>query len=191
MKRDEVLVVPYDSHWASAYAEEAEKIAKALEEPLLAIHHIGSTAVPSLSAKPIIDIMGIVTDLAEVDRRKDALLALGYEYMGEFGIAGRRYLRKRIGNKRTHHVHIFQKDDRFSIERHLAVRDYLRAHEDEAKRYAALKQALAVRYPNDLGAYCDGKDAFMKELERKALKWQHAQKMKNEQKTGENDSDTW
>ncbi len=86
---------------------------------------------------------------------------------------------------------IFQKDDRFSIERHLAVRDYLRAHEDEAKRYAALKQALAVRYPNDLGAYCDGKDAFMKELEKKALKWQQAQKMKNEQKTGENDSDTW
>ena len=90
--------------------------------------------------------------------------------MGEFGIAGRRYFRKG-GDERTHQVHVFSADNVRDVERHLAVRDYLRAHADRAEAYGRLKRALAARFPSDIEAYCDGKDAFVKALERDALAW--------------------
>lgn len=94
--------------------------------------------------------------------------ALGYEVMGEFGIPGRRYFRKG-GDERTHQIHIFQQDNRADIDRHLAVRDYLRCHPADAKAYGELKARLAAEHPHDIEAYCDGKDAFVQELEQKAL----------------------
>lgn len=105
-----------------------------------------------------------------MDKVRKKFVELGYEYMGEFGILGRRYMRKG-GDDRTHQVHIFERSDRENIVRHLAVRDYLIAHPQEAESYAALKRRLAALYPEDIGAYCDGKDAFVKALEEEALKW--------------------
>ena len=90
--------------------------------------------------------------------------------MGEFGITGRRYLRKG-GCERTYQVHIFRQEDRYNIGRHLAFRDYLRCHCEEAERYARLKICLAERYPYDIEGYCDGKEKFVKEMEEKALIW--------------------
>ena len=98
-------------------------------------------------------------------------MRLGYECMGEFGIPGRRYFRKG-GENRTHQIHVFAEADGRNVARHLAVRDYLRAHPQRAREYGALKAALAARYPEDIGAYCDGKDAFVRALERDALIWQ-------------------
>ena len=110
----------------------------------------------------------MVQRLGAVDARAEALRALGYEYLGEFGIPGRRYLRKG-GDERTHQMHIFQAGDTENIVRHLAVRDYLRAHEEARMAYATLKRALAARYPYDIEGYCDGKEAFVRELECRAL----------------------
>jgi GrpB-like predicted nucleotidyltransferase (UPF0157 family) len=83
---------------------------------------------------------------------------------------GRRYFRKG-GDHRTHQVHVFQVDNEEDIHRHLAVRDYLRTHAEEAKQYGDLKENLAKQFPKDIEAYMDGKDAFVKELEKMALHW--------------------
>lgn len=136
------------------------------------IHHIGSTSVAGLAAKPIIDIMPIVHNLEDVDKVVSEFENIGYEYMGEFGISGRRYLRKG-GEERTHHIHIFKENNTYDIERHLAVRDYLRTHKDICDKYAKLKKELAKRYPYDIGGYCDGKNEFVKQMEREALEWRN------------------
>lgn len=166
-----IEVVPYRPEWPDMFQEEKEKIEGILGSGLTAVHHIGSTAVPGLSAKPILDIMPVVADIAGADLRVQQFEEQGYEYMGEFGIPGRRYLRKERNGIRTHHIHIFGVESQRDIRRHLAVRDYLRAHAAAAKAYGALKRRLARQFPEDLEAYCDGKDAFVKQLERDALDW--------------------
>lgn len=165
-----VRVVEYDSRWPQMFAAEAEKIQNILGENCIAVHHIGSTSVPNLAAKPIIDILPVVRDLRLVDAKNAAFEALGYECMGEFGIAGRRYFRKG-GDERTHQIHIFAQESAYDIARHLAVRDYLRAFPKEAAAYGDLKMRLAQQYPEDIEGYCDGKDAFVKALEQRALAW--------------------
>ena len=163
-----VVVSAYDPRRKEMFLAEAETIEAILGENCIAVHHIGSTAVEGLAAKPVIDIMPVVKDLSATDACRAAFEKIGYEWMGEFGIAGRRYLRKG-GDERTHQIHIFAQTDTYNITRHLAVRDYLRAHPDEAAAYAALKIRLAAEYPYDIEGYCDGKEAFVRALERRAL----------------------
>lgn len=164
-----VEVVKYRPEWAEEFEREAEKIKEILGENLLAIHHIGSTAVAGLAAKPIIDIMPVVKDVRKAEEQNAAFEALGYECMGEFGIAGRRYFRKGK-EKRTHHLHLFEEANEADVSRHLAVRDYLRRHKDKADEYGALKESLAARFPADLESYCNGKDEFVKAMEKEAVK---------------------
>lgn len=166
-----VRVTDYDPRWADLFAREAAAIRAVLGENCVAVHHIGSTAVPGLAAKPVIDMMPVVHSLAAADAQSAAFEALGYECMGEFGIAGRRYYRKG-GDERTHQIHIFAEGDVRNIGRHLAVRGYLRTHPAEAEAYGALKRELAARFPEDIEGYCDGKDAFVRGLERRALAWE-------------------
>ena len=163
-----VTVIEYDPAWPLEFEREASRIRGALGENCLEVYHIGSTAVPGLAAKPIIDIMPVVYSLEAVDALSAGFEALGYEYLGEFGIPGRRYMR-RGGDERTHQVHVFSVLDTANITRHLAFRDYLCAHPDVCAEYAALKRALAGKYPFDIGAYCDGKEEFVKKHEAAAL----------------------
>ena len=165
-----VEVVEYNKKWQILFQEEAQKIKSILGNELIDIYHIGSTAVENLKAKPIIDIMPIVRDITKVDDYNNEFENLGYESKGEYGIVGRRYFRKGL-KIRTHHIHIFEISNFKDIERHLAVRDFLRTHPQDAFEYGELKSKLAIAYPSDIEAYCDGKDGFVKELERKALKW--------------------
>ncbi len=164
-----VVVVDYDPQWPCMFKAEADRIRDVFGKEIMAIHHIGSTAVPGLKAKPIIDIMPLVRDIEAVDKFSDKMIALRYEPRGEFGIPGRRYFQKG-GDNRTHHVHIFQFDSS-DVERHLAFRDYLRQHADDAKRYGELKESFAKRFPDDIEAYCDGKNEFIKKLEQRAIEW--------------------
>jgi GrpB-like predicted nucleotidyltransferase (UPF0157 family) len=120
-----IEVVPHNPRWRDAFATEAKQLAAALGENIVAIHHIGSTAIPTIYAKPIIDVLVEVRELAEVDAQSSAMQSLGYEVMGEFGIAGRRYFRKdNHEGIRTHHIHVFEVGSAQVI-RHLAFRDYL------------------------------------------------------------------
>lgn len=165
-----VRVVPYQSKWPTLFLQEAEQIRNILGMDLLAIHHIGSTSVEGLYAKPIIDMLVVVQEIELIDPYNNQMEAIGYEPMGEFGIPGRRYFRKG-GQNRTHQIHAFAANDHWNIDRHLAVRDYLRSHPKDAAAYGALKQILAQQFPHDIERYCDGKDAFVKTLEQKAYAW--------------------
>lgn len=164
-----VRVVPYTSAWIDRYHQEVALLRGVFGEELVEIHHIGSTSVPGLQAKPIIDMLPLVRQIERVDGFNDAMAALGYEAMGELGIAGRRYFRKG-GDDRTHQAHVFQVDDP-NIERHLAFRDYLRAHPAVAAQYGELKATLAQQFPTDIYGYMDGKDAFVKAVEQEAVLW--------------------
>ena len=166
-----IVVTEYDPAWPRLFRAEAAVIKRILGDNCVAVHHIGSTAVFGLAAKPIIDILPVVTDLGAVDRAAPAFQDIGYEYLGEFGIAGRRYLRKG-GDERTHQIHIFARDNQEAIRRHLAFRDYLRTHEDVRNAYAALKKRLAAAHPYDIDGYGDGKEAFVKAVEAEALRWE-------------------
>lgn len=163
-----ITVTEYNPDWPRMYAEEEKKITAILGENALAVRHIGSTAVPGLAAKPVIDILVSVRSLEAVDAASADFVRADYEFPGEFGIPGRRYLRKG-GDERTHQIHIFRSDDTFNITRHLAVRDYLRMNREEQKAYAELKKELARRFPYDIEGYCSGKAEFMQKLEERAL----------------------
>ena len=163
-----ITVVNYDPEWPSKYVRERDYITEILKDNCIAVYHIGSTSVPGLAAKPIIDIMAVVRILEEVDTVADKFAEIGYEYLGEFGIKGRRYLRKG-GDERTHQIHIFQADDWNNIGRHLAFRDYMRTHEKERNEYAKIKKDLAQEFPYDIDGYCDGKENFVREAEKRAL----------------------
>ncbi len=165
-----ITVASYDNRWPGMFKYEASQIKAILGSNCAEIYHIGSTAVPGLAAKPIIDIMPTVYDLNAVDITANAFEKIGYEYLGEFGIKGRRYMRKG-GDERTHQIHVFAQSDRENINRHIAVRDFLRSHQDVRKQYAQLKISLAAQYPYDIEGYCNGKDEFVKEMEEKALIW--------------------
>jgi len=162
-----VEVVPYNPSWPVLFEKERKLLQDILGDIPVAIHHIGSTAVPGLAAKPIIDILMEVTSVNALDGFNDELSAVGYEARGEFGIPGRRYFKKG-GDERTHHIHAFKSGD-FNLTRHLAFRDYLRRHPDVASEYAALKMEIAAACNNDIYRYCEEKDAYVKRVEARAV----------------------
>jgi GrpB-like predicted nucleotidyltransferase (UPF0157 family)/GNAT superfamily N-acetyltransferase len=159
-----VELVAYDPAWPALYETERERL-----EPLLPgaleIHHIGSTAVPGLLAKPIIDIVALVDDL---DAPIAALIGSGYQYARAFNatLSHRRFLCYPTASHRTHHLHLV--DDRPELERRLCFRDRLRADPALAAEYVALKRALAARYPEDREVYTEAKAPFIKRVERQA-----------------------
>jgi GrpB-like predicted nucleotidyltransferase (UPF0157 family) len=119
-------------------------------------------------AKPVIDMLAVVADVAALDARSLLIAELGYESLGEFGIVGRRYFRKSKNGVRTHQIHAFAKGSP-EIRRHVAFRDYLRAHHAEAQRYAQLKEDLAARFSNSRDRYTEGKTNFIRAIEQGAL----------------------
>ena len=128
---------------------------------LVGIYHIGSTAIPGICSKPVIDMLAVVPDVFLFDEKAPHMEALGYEAMGEFGITGRRYFRKNDDDgNRTHQIHAFQAGSP-QIERHLAFRDFMRLHHDCAAQYDALKRRLAEQYPADIASYTDGKESML------------------------------
>jgi len=161
-----VEVVSYNSNWKKMYKEESEKIKNILNDIIIDIHHIGSTAIPGIKAKPVIDILAEVKDIEAVDQYNHEMEELGYEVMGEYGIPKRRFFRKG-GNKRTHHIHIFQAGNE-EIERHINFKEYLITHPDKRREYSKLKEKLANKYTYDVESYTNGKSDFIKEIDRKA-----------------------
>lgn len=158
----------------SDFEREAVAVESAIGSILLALHHIGSTAIPGIYAKPIIDILAEVERLEALDARRVEMEGLGYEVMGEFGIPGRRYFRKdQADGQRTHQIHAFAAGSPH-VARHLAFRDYMRAHPAIAQEYSDLKVRLVGSCHGDREAYMDGKDPFIKQTERDALAWQTA-----------------
>ena len=171
----QVRVVPHDPTWSNQFRVEANQIRASLAGAAVTIHHIGSTSIPTTWAKPVIDILVEVVSLEALDKRSAALVALGYDALGEFGITSRRYFRKDDDRGvRRYQVHAFVEGSVGAI-RPLAFRDYLRAHPLVAQQYSDLKRALAERHHDDGEAYIMGKTPFIQSTESKALLWWHAQ----------------
>jgi GrpB-like predicted nucleotidyltransferase (UPF0157 family) len=163
-----VVIVDYNPAWPQMYAEERALIVSAMGPWLLDIEHGGSTSVPGLAAKPIIDIIVGVRRLDDAMECVKSLAAVGYEYKPDDDlIAERRYFNK--GPQERHrHLHVVELGGDF-WRRHLAFRDYLRTHPDTAQQYAALKRELAHRFADDSVAYTGAKTEFIRSVEALAL----------------------
>ena len=164
-----VIVAPYDPAWAEEFAAERARMAAALGGVPCVIEHVGSTSVPGLAAKPIIDIMGGRPPESDLDAYVRAFTGIGYEYRGELGLPGREYfVRDDAAGARTHHLHLVVLGGGHWV-RHLAFRDALRADPEKAARYAALKHDLASRYADFRGEYTDSKTPFIEAVVREWL----------------------
>jgi len=166
-----VRIVEYDLSWPAVYEDEKNHVLAACGEWLVGIEHIGSTSVPGLAAKPVIDVMAAIATLNDTSSILEPLTGLGYDYVPEYEVElpERRYFRKgRPGsNGDKYHLHVVEPDGRF-WRRHLAFRDYLRAHSQAAREYAHLKRRLAVEHGTDMDAYTDAKTGFIRGIEEKA-----------------------
>jgi GrpB-like predicted nucleotidyltransferase (UPF0157 family) len=161
---ESITIHDYDPSWAVLYQTEHDRIAAALRGIVVDIEHAGSTAVPGLDAKPIIDIMVCVGQLPIAAEHVAALNGLGYEYLGESGIPGRLCFRKRGAS--SFNLSIVQQDSSLWDD-NLLFRDYLQAHPDEARRYGTLKRRLACEEGHSLLLYSDRKARFISQtLER-------------------------
>ncbi|MFO0804465.1 MAG: GrpB family protein [Gemmataceae bacterium] len=157
-----VELVPYSAGWPVLAEREIGRLVHALNGLVVEGHHIGSTAVPGLSAKPVVDLLLVVRSVAELDRREAAFRHLGYRCRGENGIAGRRYytLDDTLAGQRRFQVHCYAAGSG-EIERHLAFRDYLRTHPDTARAYEAEKRRCRELHPDDSNAYCEAKAGWI------------------------------
>ena len=168
---EQIILVAHDPGWSNEFEREAEQIRTALSGVPIELHHIGSTAIPGIVAKPVIDMIGIAPNVDVLDANVDRLVAIGYEAMGEFGIVGRRYFRKDSPDgARTHQLHAFAKGSP-NIQRHMDFRDFMRAFPDAAAAYQELKLALAHRSGPDIERYADAKTDFVRDIERRAAAW--------------------
>ncbi|UCG03342.1 MAG: GrpB family protein [Candidatus Heimdallarchaeota archaeon] len=161
LKRGIVKLSPYSPKWVQVYSKEKLQLEIAIGEQILNIQHIGSTAIPGMMAKPIIDIAVAVHDFKKAFKCVKPLKNLGYEYKGEFGIPNRHYFVK--GSPRVFHLHMLEISSQ-EWKNHLFFRDFLLQHPDKAKKYAELKKLLAQRFSADRDAYTEGKASFIIEI---------------------------
>ena len=158
-----------DPHWPTRAAAEIAIWSDVLGDALIACHHIGSTSVPNLAAKPVIDLLPVVTSRGALSAQTSALVAKGYEAMGAFGLEGRLYFRKSTPTgTRLIQAHAFAEGDP-AITRHLAFRDLLRADPVIRQSYENIKRHADRTSKGDINAYMDLKDPWIKQHEHIAL----------------------
>jgi GrpB-like predicted nucleotidyltransferase (UPF0157 family) len=169
---DPIELVAHDPNWAQEFALERNRIVKVLGSfeaggVLEWIEHVGSTAIPGIHAKAVLDIAAVVHPFPLSEQGRDALAELGYEYRGEAGIPGREFFRT---DPRTRHLHVFAFDSEAFFQ-HVFFRNYLRVYQEKALEYEALKLELAQRFRTDRESYTNGKDALVAQLNREARAW--------------------
>ena len=166
-----VWLAPHDPDWIRIASEEAARIAGALGDLQVAVHHMGSTSIPGIAAKPTVDLMPAVRPDADIDACRAPMEALGYLWRGEFGIAGRRYLRARARRQASLPCSTSSRTASANIATQLAFRDYLRARRDEALAYEAIKREAAAAHPSDSLKYNDHKSGWIRACQQRADAW--------------------
>ncbi|HCN61677.1 MULTISPECIES: GrpB family protein [Mammaliicoccus] len=163
-----VRLSEYDPKWSKSFENECDAMREIFGDEIVRFEHFGSTSVLGMKAKPVVDMMILVKDINEIDNFNDQLELLGYDVAGEWGIEGRRLLRKG-GDNRSHHIHIYQQDHP-EIYRHLVMRDYLKEHSEEVKSYSDFKEKLANKYDETI-EYSKAKKEFVSQLEQRAIQY--------------------
>ncbi len=164
LEKGVVRLVPYTAEWVRYFELEKAALRLVLGGYILDIQHIGSTSIPGMLAKPIVDIAIAVADFEQAKTCIPLVEGLGYEYKGEFGIPRRHYFVK--GDPRLFHLHMSESES-IEWQNTLLFRDYLRDHPEAAQEYAQLKQQLAAKFPHDRDAYLDGKSEFVEGVLKK------------------------
>lgn len=168
LKRGTVSIVAYQPAWAEAFEKEKQQLRDAVGDNVTDIEHIGSTSIPGLAAKPIIDIIAAVDSLSVYEQLIEPLTALGYEFMPERVFSDRVFFPKGPRENRTHHLSLAIKDSD-QWQKTIAFRDYLRNNATARNKYQALKTELATKYPNDRASYTKAKEQLIEQLLSEAL----------------------
>ena len=164
MYRRHIIVQPYDEAWKQDFTDISSEIRDALGELALRIEHVGSTSVPGLSAKPVIDLDVVIRDDSVLDEVVSRLGTIGYQHEGNLGIAGREafgYEGKE--HLREHHLYVCPQDSP-ELKRHTAFRDYLRSHPDAVREYSRIKEEAAALYPYDIDGYIKHKSPVIEKI---------------------------
>jgi len=164
-----IVVVDYDRNWPAIFDQLHSRIWPVVREIATSVEHVGSTSVPGLAAKPIIDISVVVPSEADITAAVERLSTLGYGHQGNLGVNGREAFTSPAASPRQH-LYLCPRDS-LALANHLSVRNYLRAHPDVAHEYGALKKRLAERFANDIDSYTDGKtEAILRILQMAGLR---------------------
>ncbi|MCI0600168.1 MAG: GrpB family protein [Beijerinckiaceae bacterium] len=165
-----VELLRHDPAWADNAQREAGRVAAAIREMIVSVHHIGSTAIPGIRAKPILDLMPVVHKISDLDDARQAIEMLGYAWWGDYGLPGRRYctLDDPVTKRRNVQLHFFENGSP-EIARLLAFRDYLRSRPGLAREYEAEKCRCQALHRRDSHAYNVCKDAWIRRIEAEAL----------------------
>ena len=164
MKR-KIIIDAYNPDWPAQFEQERAHLQAALGDRIDRIEHIGSTAVPGLGAKPVIDMLVGLRALADAADCIAPVVGLGYHYVPEFEdeLPDRRFFRRDTNGQRSHHIHMVEVGSPFWLE-HLRFRDYLRRQPEAVAAYEALKQRLAAEYVDDVDAYAGAKTEFVRDV---------------------------
>lgn len=167
LQRGKVKLVPHDPNWDKLFHDEKINLINAFPDMILEVSHGGSTAIPTISAKPIIDMFIRINDLPDAEKIKERMATLGYSYRGEDGVPGRILYVKGPEDNRTHYAHFVQGDND-EWENHLLIKDHFLKNPQAAAEYEKLKLTLAKQFSDDRKAYSHGKDAYIKGILEKA-----------------------
>ncbi|MEZ4708412.1 MAG: GrpB family protein [Caldilineaceae bacterium] len=166
---DKIEIFPYDPNWPNLFTQLGATLRTALGDVALRIDHIGSTSVPGLDAKPVIDVQIAVASFEPLDAFRVPLTQLGYVFRAANPELTKRYFREAPGQRRTH-IHVRQQGS-WAQQFALLFRDYMRTHPADARRYAEVKYALAAQYGYDRQGYTEAKTPFIWEVMQKADRW--------------------
>jgi len=163
---DPVIISPYQTAWVTRFEELSSLLRRALEDQVVTIEHVGSTAVPGLDAKPIVDLDIVITETADFVQIENRLAGIGYRHLGDQGVPGRQAFAPAQADgldPPDHHLYVCR-ENATELRRHLRFRDSLRAHPDIAADYARLKRRLAAEFGDDREAYTEGKTRFIEDV---------------------------
>lgn len=167
LERWVVRLVDHQESWSEIFEDEKNNLLTHFPNIILEVSHGGSTAIPNIPAKPTIDMFAVVQKLSVAENIRGELEGMGYHYRGEKGIPGRILFVKGPEEKRTHYLHLVERNND-EWKNHLLIKNYYLKYPEVALEYAELKKVLAKKHPDDRAAYRAGKDGFIKSVIKKA-----------------------